>query len=187
MALINCPECGRIVSNSAPQCPNCGYPVSKKSCSHPSKYILDYITKRPLLFFVLITIIICSSCLIKLADSKPSYSSSSYQSAYSSSSSSNSSSASIFKNLTISNFSASLGTNYGRMSCEVLNTNSFTVNGYFRVGFYDNNGNLMYDQLMPLPSVAKGETVICSTLISKDDYPSGYSYVKYSQATLVKD
>ena len=40
---------------------------------------------------------------------------------------------------------------------------------------------------MSLPSVASGEEVICSTLIPKDDYPTGYSYVKYTQASLVKD
>ena len=30
MALINCPECGREVSDSATHCPNCGHPISKK-------------------------------------------------------------------------------------------------------------------------------------------------------------
>lgn len=28
MALINCPECGKGVSNSAPSCPNCGVPIA---------------------------------------------------------------------------------------------------------------------------------------------------------------
>jgi uncharacterized membrane protein YdbT with pleckstrin-like domain len=30
MALINCPECGKQVSNAAPTCPQCGYPVAEK-------------------------------------------------------------------------------------------------------------------------------------------------------------
>jgi len=30
MALINCPECGRQVSDSAHACPACGYPVAEK-------------------------------------------------------------------------------------------------------------------------------------------------------------
>lgn len=30
MALINCPECGRQVSDSAPACPSCGFPVAEK-------------------------------------------------------------------------------------------------------------------------------------------------------------
>ena len=29
MALINCPECGKQVSDTAPTCPNCGYDLSK--------------------------------------------------------------------------------------------------------------------------------------------------------------
>ena len=70
---------------------------------------------------------------------------------------------------------------------EVLNNNAFTVRGYFYVGFYDKKGNLMYSQLMSLPSVASGEKVICSTLIPTDDYPTGYSYVRYTPASLIKD
>ena len=27
MALINCPECGKEVSDKATNCPNCGYPL----------------------------------------------------------------------------------------------------------------------------------------------------------------
>ena len=30
MALINCPECGREVSDEAKQCPICGYPIGKR-------------------------------------------------------------------------------------------------------------------------------------------------------------
>lgn len=29
MALINCPECGKQVSDTAPTCPNCGYDLSQ--------------------------------------------------------------------------------------------------------------------------------------------------------------
>ena len=29
MALINCPECGKEVSDKAGTCPNCGYPLKK--------------------------------------------------------------------------------------------------------------------------------------------------------------
>lgn len=36
MALINCPECGKEVSDKASSCPNCGYPISIKE---------DYICK----------------------------------------------------------------------------------------------------------------------------------------------
>lgn len=30
MALINCPECGREVSDKAEKCPNCGYNIGKQ-------------------------------------------------------------------------------------------------------------------------------------------------------------
>ena len=29
MAMINCPECGKEVSNQANNCPNCGYVLNK--------------------------------------------------------------------------------------------------------------------------------------------------------------
>ena len=29
MALVECPECGKEVSNSAKNCPNCGYPIAE--------------------------------------------------------------------------------------------------------------------------------------------------------------
>lgn len=33
MALIKCPECGKMISDQASSCPECGYPVSKeKEC-----------------------------------------------------------------------------------------------------------------------------------------------------------
>jgi len=28
MALINCPECGKRISNQAESCPNCGHPIN---------------------------------------------------------------------------------------------------------------------------------------------------------------
>ena len=30
MALINCPECGREISDKASACPHCGYPISSQ-------------------------------------------------------------------------------------------------------------------------------------------------------------
>ena len=29
MALIPCPECGKMISNQAPSCPACGFPISQ--------------------------------------------------------------------------------------------------------------------------------------------------------------
>ena len=37
MALIECPECGREVSDSAAACPDCAYPVAKGSTPVPSR------------------------------------------------------------------------------------------------------------------------------------------------------
>ena len=34
MALINCPECGKEISDKAASCPNCGATVKKKFCQH---------------------------------------------------------------------------------------------------------------------------------------------------------
>lgn len=34
MALINCPECGKEISDKASNCPNCGATVKKKFCQH---------------------------------------------------------------------------------------------------------------------------------------------------------
>lgn len=72
------------------------------------------------------------------------------------------------------------------MSCEVTDNNSFTVNGYFYVNYYDSREKLLYSQLMPLTDVASGEKVTCSTSIPKGDYPSGYDHVGFSQASLTK-
>lgn len=33
MALINCPECGKEISNKAASCPHCGYPLLSEDAS----------------------------------------------------------------------------------------------------------------------------------------------------------
>jgi len=37
MTLTKCPECEKQVSDKAPQCPNCGYPVSNNTDDNPPK------------------------------------------------------------------------------------------------------------------------------------------------------
>ena len=188
MALINCPECKHEVSDKAKYCPNCGYKICIGNNVTFISKLTDIILKKPIIFCLCIGLIICSIVLIKWKNAdNDNYSSSNNYNPSTYSSNEKTDASSIFKNLKISNFSASLGQHGGKMSCKVLNNNAFTVRGYFYVGFYDKSGNLMYSQLMSLPSVASGEEVICSTLIPKDDYPIGYSYVKYTQASLVKD
>lgn len=42
MALINCPECGKEISDQATSCPNCGTPIKKgemKFCQHCAEQI----------------------------------------------------------------------------------------------------------------------------------------------------
>ena len=188
MALINCPECKHEVSDKAKYCPNCGYKICIGNNAPFISKLTDIILRKPIIFCLCIGLIICSIVFIKWENAdNDNYSSSNNYNPSTYSSNEKTDASSIFKNLKISNFSASLGQHGGKMSCEVLNNNAFTVRGYFYVGFYDKSGNLMYSQLMSLPSVASGEEVICSTLIPKDDYPTGYSYVKYTQASLVKD
>jgi RNA polymerase subunit RPABC4/transcription elongation factor Spt4 len=42
MALINCPECNKEVSDKAKSCPNCGYPFELIISSTPSKEPCEY-------------------------------------------------------------------------------------------------------------------------------------------------
>lgn len=188
MALIDCPECGHKVSDLAKACPQCGYSIAPNVGSHQASRITSIISEHPVALIICICLVISAviwanahSMQLEQQQSRNNYTS------YTSRSTEKTDASSIFGNLSMRNFSASLGKHGGKMSCEVTNNNSFTVNGYFYVGFYDKYGNLMYTQLMPLSSVASGETVICSTSIPKDSYPTGYATVKYSQASLVKD
>ena len=188
MALINCPECKHEVSDKAKSCPNCGYKICAQNTSSIISQTIDILLKKPIILCLCIGLIICSIVLINWNnEGGENYSSNNSYKPPTYSSSNKTNASSIFKNLKMSNFSASLDKYGGKMSCEVLNNNAFTVRGYFYVGFYDKKGNLMYSQLMSLPSVASGEKVICSTLIPKDDYPTGYSYVRYTPASLIKD
>lgn len=46
MALIKCPECGQMISDRAPQCPNCGYPIMKGNEAQD----YDYINQQPVYY-----------------------------------------------------------------------------------------------------------------------------------------
>lgn len=46
MALINCPNCGKSVSDKAEQCPHCGRILSKTALSETHKPIQDILTDR---------------------------------------------------------------------------------------------------------------------------------------------
>lgn len=188
MALIECPECKRKVSDAAIKCPGCGYPINKDKSQGTNlfserniKYIIGVIVCVAVIAIVIIVINNSNSRNSSNSGYANNYSGG-YSSGYSNSSGTDASS--IFNKLEIDDFSCSLGKYSGKMSCQVTNNNSFTVYGYFRVNFYDSSGNLIYNQLMSLPDVAPGETVVCSTSIPKDDYPSNYSKVGFSQESL---
>lgn len=198
MALIKCPECGKQVSDAAKSCPGCGCPIAasnsyRSTTSNKPNY-------KPMIgAAVIIGIVVIGIMIGKSSSDKEdnSYRRNSYSYDYSggysdytsnsySSSSSGKDASSIFRNLDITDFSCSSGKHSGTMQCKVKNNNSFTVHGYFRVNFYDSSGSLLYNQLMSLPDVASGETVVCSTSIPKDNYPYDYATVDFSQASLVE-
>lgn len=191
MALIKCPECGREVSDSAKACPGCGYAISKpseKSGTGNEQNKTRMIIGIIIVVAVIIIIAIVSSNAKKKNDyyrrNSYSYSGGSDYSYGGSSSTSKNDDSTIFRNLDINDFSCSSGKYSGTMQCKVTNNYSYTVNGYFRVNFYDSNGSLIYNQLMSLPDVAPGESVVCSTSIPKDDYPYDYATVDFSQESL---
>ena len=186
MALIECPECKRKVSDVAIKCPGCGYPISNSNLQE-NNVLSEKNIKRIIVGIVCVAVIAIVIIVSNNSDDRSSSNgryTSNYSIGYSSGSGTDASS--IFNRLEIDDFSCGLGKYSGDMSCQVTNNNSFTVHGYFRVNFYDTSGNLIYNQLMSLPDVAPGETVVCSTSIPKDDYPSDYSRVGFSQASLVE-
>lgn len=192
MALITCPECGKQISDAAKACPGCGYPINKSS-SQKSIQSNDQ-NKTKIIIGVVVAVTVAIVIIILNSNSKhnepyrnDSYYSYSGENDYSyggTNSSSGKDSSSIFKNLDIDDFSYSIGKYSGTMQCKVTNNNGFTVHGYFRVNFYDSSGSLIYNQLMSLPDVGAGESIVCSTSIPKDDYPTDYQTVDFSQASL---
>ncbi len=190
MALINCPECSNEVSDKANRCPHCGYALKKDLKTKDS---LSLNENKIIIILgvsaILVGIIICIIVTFKHNQEKNYleyyyYNKMYSNDSYSSSSQTSKDASSIFRNLEISDFYTSKSKHWYNMSCKVKNNNSFTVYGYFRVNFYDRNGNLMYNQLMSLPDVASGENVVCSTMISIDDFPIDYTSVDFSQSSL---
>jgi predicted amidophosphoribosyltransferase len=41
MALIQCPECGKSVSDLAPACPNCGVPIAHSEAPPPTPVVIQ--------------------------------------------------------------------------------------------------------------------------------------------------
>lgn len=190
MALITCPECGKQISDVAKACPGCGYPINK-SFSQKSIQSNDQ-NKTKIIIGVVIAITVAIVIFnANTKDNEPyrndSYNPYSEGNEYSYGGTNSSlvkDDISIFRNLDIDDFSCSSGKYSGTMQCKVTNNNGFTVHGYFRVNFYDSSGSLIYNQLISLPDVGPGESIVCSTSIPKDDYPTDYENVDFSQASL---
>lgn len=47
MALIHCPECGKEISDQAPACIHCGYPLQKSDGAEPPKQFSVVLTHLP--------------------------------------------------------------------------------------------------------------------------------------------
>lgn len=56
MPLINCPECQKEISDQAPACPNCGYPLHRPQVQAPVKQEKDW--SQELLWFVVVFVVI---------------------------------------------------------------------------------------------------------------------------------
>lgn len=192
MALIKCRECGRQISSLAEKCPGCGCPVNAK------KVVFSEVENKrvgKLGMYLLCIILVVMFFVIDNIDNRVKYSDRSHYSSAStdydtpdySTSKDDTSSAALFKKLEISNLSIKMGTHYNEVIYEVKNNNSFTIKGYFYMTFYDNLGNVIFHQITDIPSVSSGDTTISSMYISKDEYPSNYSRVKFTPATIIKD
>lgn len=69
MALINCPECGNEVSDTAEKCPKCGYKIKKNQQVNKIKEIINLKKKSLVIIIVLLLIIAGIFSFLKLRDS----------------------------------------------------------------------------------------------------------------------
>ncbi|MFW5669556.1 MAG: zinc ribbon domain-containing protein, partial [Acetivibrio ethanolgignens] len=61
MALINCPECGKEISDKAVSCPNCGVPIAKpikKEKTNREKKRISNKSKKVIVVGILLCIVI---------------------------------------------------------------------------------------------------------------------------------
>lgn len=201
-----CPNCHHSVEDTSNFCPFCGVPIA----SHDSQEEHDTRNRRNILFACVLTAFVCTAIFVTIGsrgdkdaadEAEPGYVSaydnnsawssyyddedgwdSSYDYEWDASSNSLSDdSSTIFSNLDITNFSASPGSHGGRMSCKVTNNNSVMITGYISVNFYDYSEGLLYTQLISVPDVASGASVVCSSPIPKDAFNVQYDYVEFSQ------
>ena len=59
MALINCPECGKEISDQARNCINCGYPINVKQSTNKMQGVIKKIVdSKRILIVVVVTIVL---------------------------------------------------------------------------------------------------------------------------------
>ena len=66
MALIKCPECGKVISEQAVTCPNCGYPINKQN---DARLIPKFVTVLFYTIFV-ISLIILVTQIVSLKENE---------------------------------------------------------------------------------------------------------------------
>jgi len=77
MALINCPDCDKEVSDQAPTCPNCGRPLKKASNSHQNVKVegksegcfLQTLNVGCIIFFIIIGLFILIGIIATITSS----------------------------------------------------------------------------------------------------------------------
>lgn len=78
MAMIGCPECGKLISESATTCPNCGFALSPAivAAQNAEKQKTDQFALVSLVgFFLLFMLVVCSGIFSSRPSSSPSLSS----------------------------------------------------------------------------------------------------------------
>ena len=196
--MMICPNCKTSLEDTCAFCPFCGTSLASQNSQAKKRTRI----KQNVLIACVLTAIVCTVIftVIGFKDSNSTDKSESdgisfnnytsnwssyYNDDYGSSGGAFSDdSSTIFKNLDITNFSASPGFHGGQMSCKVTNNNPVMITGYISVNFYDYSEGLLYTQLISVPDVASGEAVVCSTLIPKDAFNVQYDYVDFSQGNL---
>lgn len=71
MALINCPECNKEISDQGDKCPNCGYPIKRKA--HNKSNIKKMYMILPILLIIVICIIVSSIYYFKTLQPRNTY------------------------------------------------------------------------------------------------------------------
>lgn len=90
----------------------------------------------------------------------------------------------LFENLEITNDSLTEENGFYCLKCNVKNNNSVPVYGYFRVIFYDEQDNPLYDQIVSISTIEAGTSAECSINIVSDRIPANYKTYRFVDAAI---